>query len=92
MTLATTKKIALSFFIIGTCLFTILLVTNSEFTFVFLSVVFILVALIFTFIMLLILIVQLLKHNELDTYFSIVIILSNIPIALSYAYILIHFL
>jgi hypothetical protein len=91
MTLNTAKKTALIFFITGTVLFLIQLVTKSEIAFAFFGFVFILIALVYNLIVLIILIVQLIKHNELDTFFSIVIILLNIPIAVGYAYILIHF-
>lgn len=91
MTLATAKKTALTFFSLGTLLFLIQLITKSEFAFAFFGFVFILIALVYNLIVLIILMVQLIRYNELDTFFSILIILLNIPIAAGYVYILIHF-
>lgn len=91
MTLATAKKTAITFYIIGTLFFLILLVAGKIIPFIFLTALYLIIAVIYNLIVLAILIFQLIKHNELETFFSILIILLNIPIAAGYVYILIHF-
>lgn len=91
ITLKTAQKTSLIFFSIGTFLFLIQLLTKDELAFALLGLVFVLIAIVYNLIVIIILIIQLIKHNELDTFFSILIILLNIPIAAGYLYILIHF-
>ncbi|HAT64682.1 MAG TPA: hypothetical protein DCS66_08785 [Flavobacteriaceae bacterium] len=89
--LKTAKKTAFTFFIIGTLLFFIRWVSGYEKSITLIVLAFILFAVIYNLIVLILLITQLIKHNELDSFFSMLIILLNIPIAAGYVYILIHF-
>ena len=91
ITLKTAKNTALTFFSIGTLLFVLLLLTKSLPTFAFIGFVFIVTAIIYNLTIVVLLLIQLIKQNELETFCSILIILLNIPIAIGYFYILIHF-
>lgn len=91
ITLKIAKNTALTFFGIGTLLFLLLLLTRSLPAFAFIGFVFIVTAIIYNVTFLILLLIQLIKHNELETFFAILIILLNIPIAMGYFYILIHF-
>lgn len=91
MTFKSAKNTALTFFSLGTFLFLLQLLTKADFAFAFFGFVFVLIAIVYNLIVLIILIIQLIKLNELETFFSILIILLNIPIAVGYVFILIHF-
>jgi len=91
MTLKAAQKTSITFYILGTLFFLILLVAGKIIPLIFLTALYLLIAVIYNLIVLAILIIQLIKHNELEAFFSILIILLNIPIALGYGYILIHF-
>lgn len=91
ISLKTARLTALTFFSIGTFLFLIQCLSKEDFAFIFLGLIFIIIATIYNFIVFLILLVQLIRKNEIETFFSILIILLNIPIALGYFYILTHY-
>jgi len=85
------RIIALIFFIVGTFLFLINAFTKEYppiVTFGFLFVVF---AVIFNSIVLFILLVDLIRKDRLESFFAICIILSNIPIAAGYLYIIMEY-
>ena len=91
ISIKTARLTALTFFCIDTFLFLIQWLTKEDFAFIFLGVIFISIATIYNLVVFIILLVQLIRKNELETFFSILIVLINIPIALGYFYILTHY-
>ena len=90
----TSKAIAIISFIIGTILFAIQLSFNTPIIFIYLGVIFIIVAIVVNTISLLALIFSLLGYTNqrLELIKTCGIVLLNIPIAVLYFYILIEFL
>ncbi len=90
VSLKSAKRIALTFFSIGTLLFLIQLLFSDGFGIAFLGMLFIVIAVAFNSIVLLLLIIDLLRKDLLESFIGICIILANIPIALGYVYILLE--
>lgn len=91
MTLKTAKQTALIYFILGTLLFFIQWVSGYHAGVTLIEIIFLLITIVHNLTVFIILLIQLIKKNELETFFSILIILINIPVAIGYGYILIHF-
>ncbi|MGJ8667666.1 MAG: hypothetical protein ACSHW7_14950 [Patiriisocius sp.] len=86
----TAIRTAGTFFGIGTVLFLFELFTKSH-ELLFIGFVFIVIAVIFNSITFLVLLIELIRKDSLEAFFSICIICSNIPIAMGYYYLLTHF-
>ncbi len=90
VTLQTAKKIALTFFIIGTLLFGMQWLMKDWFGLVFLGIIFIGIALLVNGIAFIVLLKKLLTEDCLESFFGMCILLCNVPVAFLYAYILIN--
>ncbi|MEZ4859152.1 MAG: hypothetical protein R2781_10110 [Flavobacteriaceae bacterium] len=91
MTLQTAKQTALIYFILGTLLFFIQWALGYLSGVTLIGIVFLLIALVHNLTVFIILLIQLIKRNELETFFSLLIILLNIPVAIGYGYLLFFF-
>jgi len=85
------RNIALIFFIAGTFLFILNAFTNDNPPTVVLGVFFVAFAVIFNSIVLFILLVDLIRKDLLESFFAICIILTNIPVAAGYVYIIVEY-
>ncbi len=88
VSLKSAKRIAFTFFFIGTLLFLIQLLIDDSFGIAILGLVFIVVAVTFNTTILILLIIDLIRRDLLESFYSICLILVNIPIAIGYVYIL----
>ena len=85
------KRVALTFFGIGTLLFAIELLLGDLGTLVFPGLVFIAIAIVVNAIMVLLAFIDLIIKDRLESFFAICILLANIPIAILYAYLLLKY-
>ena len=85
------KKIAISFFSIGTILFVMELLLGDLGTLVFLGVAFVAIAVLVNSIIVLLAIIDLIRKDRLESFYAICVLLANIPIAALYVYFLIKF-
>ena len=88
----TTKWMALIFFVVGTLLFLLRGLANNHFIIIILGRVFIAFAAVFNSIILIILLVDLIRKDRLESFYAICIVLANIPIAITYAYIILEYI
>ncbi|MEZ4875084.1 MAG: hypothetical protein R2793_06470 [Flavobacteriaceae bacterium] len=85
-------RTALIFFAIGSVLFLIQWAAGPQLPLYMLGFLFVVFAVVYNTLLFFILLIRLIKHNELETFFSMLILLANLPIAMGYFYILIHYL
>ena len=91
MTLQTAKKTAFIYFIVGTLLFFLHWFSVNQVGIHLIGIVFLLFAVVHNLIGFFILVFQLIKRDELETFFSILIILLNITVVIGYGYILFNY-
>lgn len=83
-------KIAVTFFGIGTLLFTLQLLLGDGGQLIFIGIVFIVIAVIFNSITFILALVDLIQKDRLESFYALCILVANIPIAMGYFYILLE--
>ncbi|NND64040.1 MAG: hypothetical protein HKN48_12690 [Flavobacteriaceae bacterium] len=85
------KRIALLFFIVGTLLFFLGIIVPEPFGIFVLGLLFTVIAVLISTVLFAILLVDLIKHDRLESFFGICILLANLPIAATYFYVLTNY-
>ncbi len=91
VSLRSAKIIALVFFILGTLLFGIQFLVSDLIGLIGLGLFYLCLAIIFNGIIALLLLIDLIRKDYLESFYGLCIILTNIPVAALYAYLIIEF-
>lgn len=86
ISLKAAKRVALTTFILGTVLFLLQIIFGEKAGIIGLGLLFILVAFILNSILFLVALINLIKTDQLESFFVMCILLINLPVAAGYTY------